>query len=261
MGIMNYFAVRLNIHVILLLFSQYYPTHEVDMHNPKRHRRRRALFLIAAATLLPLLASTAVVAQPGGPGGGYGYAPRGYGMMGGGSYGMMGGYGWQGADLATLSDATRLLARTAKSARVDKARNRVLFTGDRITVAMAAVQPGFPDTTFEVAGRVNPTIVVPAGSIITLTLFNMDYGYQMDHGVVIAPVPPPYPALGMMGMPYTIVGIPVLAPRELQDVRHSLYYESAVTFRAPPLGGYYYLCQYFDHASKGMYGRFIVVQN
>ncbi|HUI72361.1 MAG TPA: multicopper oxidase domain-containing protein [Spirochaetia bacterium] len=34
--------------------------------------------------------------------------------------------------------------------------------------------------------------------------------------------------------------------------------EPAVTFRAGWPGTYYYLCQYDDHASKGMYGKLIV---
>ncbi len=191
-------------------------------------------------------------------GGGYGYGGYGMGgMMGG---GMMGGYGWQGGRQITFPDANQQLLRTTQSAQVDKARNRVVFSGDRIEITMAAVQPDFPDTTFEVAGLVNPTIIVPSGSLITLNFVNMDYGNRMTHGVVITPVPPLYPVLSMMGMPDTLVGIPILPPRQLKDAQKSLYAEGTVTFEAPPQGTYYYLCQYYDHAYKGMYGRFIVTE-
>ncbi len=177
------------------------------------------------------------------------------GMMGG---GMMGGSGWQGGPPISYLDANQLLKQTARQAHVDKDRKEVSFTGQRIDIGVAAVQPGFPDTTFEVAGLVNPTIVVPAGSLITITFVNMDYGQGMAHGLSITPIPPPYPVFSMMGAPDTLAGIPVLPPRQLEDVHRSLYAEGSVTFPAPPPGEYYYLCQYYFHASKGMYGRFIV---
>ena len=217
--------------------------------------------VITAALIIGLALAGSAYAQGRG-GGGYGDYGMGGGMMGGGMMGegLMGGYGWQGARQVDYPSVKHLLAQTAKSTRVDKARNHVSFSGDRIEIAMAAVQPDFPDTTFEVAGLVNPTIVVPAGSLVTLDFVNMDYGNRMSHGVVITPVPPLYPVLSMMGMPYTLAGIPILPPRQLKDVDKSLYAEGSVTFEAPPPGTYYYLCQYYDHAYKGMYGRFIVTQ-
>jgi hypothetical protein len=36
----------------------------------------------------------------------------------------------------------------------------------------------------------------------------------MDHGIVITSNEPPYPVLGMMGMPDSFTGIPVLSPRD-----------------------------------------------
>ncbi len=181
--------------------------------------------------------------------------------MAGGLGGMMGNYNQynqrEGRQISFV-DAMQLLKQTADSAHIDKAKNQATFTGDRIEIAMAAVQPDFPDTTFEVAGLVNPTIIVPAGSTITINFINMDYGSGMNHGVVITPDAPPYPVLSMMGMSNYFVGIPVLPPRQSEDAQKSLYPESSVTFQAPSSGTYYYLCQYYDHASKGMYGRFIV---
>lgn len=204
--------------------------------------------------IISLAAAGSAFAQRGNYGyGGYGMG----GMMGG----MMEGYGRQGFNQINFQQAKQLLTQTARSARADKANNRVVFTGNHPVISMAAVQPGFPDTTFEVAGLVDPTIVVPTGSQITLNFINMDYGLRMNHGVVITPVPPLYPVLSMMGMPDTLVGIPILPPRQLKNTQTSLYAQRSISFEAPPPGTYYYLCQYYDHASKGMYGRFIVTSN
>ena len=225
----------------------------------RRYRPSRMASMLTLALLLALPASIAM-AQPNMPYGGHGYDQRGYGMMGGGMMGggMMGGYGWQGGPPISYLDASQMLQHTVREAQVDKDKNQVTFTGQRIDIAIAAVQPGFPDTSFEVAGLVNPTIVIPAGSLVSITFINMDYGEGMAHGLSITPIPPPYPVFSMMGAPQTLAGIPVLAPRQLQDVHRSLYAEGSVTFPAPPPGEYYYLCQYYNHASKGMYGRFLV---
>ncbi|MGO8693551.1 MAG: hypothetical protein ACLQMF_07730 [Rectinemataceae bacterium] len=164
-----------------------------------------------------------------------------------------------GGQQLTIHEATQLLEQSAATAHADKAKNEVDFTGSHILLAMAAVQPGFPDTTFEVAGLVDPTIVVPSGSLITLTLINMDYGQDMEHGVAITPIGSPCPILGMMGMPDCFAGVPILPPRDRNNVDDARYPEGSITFQAPAAGVYYYLCQYYDHASKGMYGKFVVV--
>jgi rusticyanin len=222
----------------------------------------KRLWMIAA--VLSALALGSASAQMMGPGGGYagpgGYGGYGgYGGMMGGGYGRMGPYPWQGDHQLTLSETMHLIEQGTAAAHVEKAKKEVVFTGSRISLVMAAVQPGFPDTTFEVAGLVNPTIVVPSGSLITLTLVNMDYGTDMDHGVVITPIGPPYPVMGMMGMPYSLTGVSVLAPRDLKNADEARFPEASVTFRAGEAGTYYYLCQYYDHASKGMYGKLVVV--
>jgi len=221
------------------------------------NKRARSVTVTVAVLVLGLGAAAGASAQMA-YGGGYGMMGRGYGR----GYGTMGGHGgFQGATQVSYEDAMRLLDETRRAVRVDKAKNEVFFSGKRISIAMAAVDPGFEDTTFEVAGLVNPTIVVPAGSEITLTFVNMDYGADMPHGVVITPVQPPYPPLTMMGMPYSLAGVPILAPRSAKDVKSATYAESSTSFPAPQPGSYYYLCQYYDHASKGMYGRFVVVND
>lgn len=228
-------------------------------------------FLVAkVAALLAALAfvGATAAAQGRGPGGGYGPGPaggygRGYGMMGGG-YGPGPGYGPSGGAFEgrrselTYAQAMRLLEPSSPPPRIDHARKRVVFSGSRVLISMAAVQPNHPDTTFEVAGLVDPTIVVPAGSTVTLSLVNMDYGSGMNHGVEITPVTPPYPVLGMMGLPDAVAILPILAPRSAHELRASRFAAAEATFQAPPPGVYYYICQYYDHAAKGMYGKLIV---
>ncbi len=163
-----------------------------------------------------------------------------------------------GIHFISYTNAAQILAQTAQIARKNVEKNEVIFSGQNITIAMAAVEPHFPDTTFEVTGLINPTIVVPAGAHIKLILINMDYGSQMDHGVEITNVAPPYPPFSMMGAPNTFVGIRILPPRQSENIHASLYAESSTIFTTPPVGTYYYLCQYGDHAHRGMYGRFVV---
>jgi len=232
------------------------------------HREnRRAAFSAAAIMFIGSLFVDGVSAQNALRGYSFGRGSD-YGMMGGGNgasdqpgYGMMGaGRAWQATTEINLNNAEELLAATTKSAEVQKSGNIVVFHGDKIAITMVAVQPRYPDTTFEVAGLVNPTLVVPAGSKVTLTLINMDYGPRMNHGVVITEDRPPYPIFGMMGIPDAYIGIQVLSPRNSANEQSALYPTASVSFTAPEPGTYYYLCQYYDHASRNMYGRFIVAE-
>lgn len=150
------------------------------------------------------------------------------------------------------------LAIVATLARIDTSQNRVVFCGHRVLLAIAAVQPNFTNTIFEVAGLVDPTIVIPVGVTVTLDLVNMDYGQDMEHGVVLSTVAPPYPVLGMMRMVDSFAEVGILSPRIAENPRSSAYEEGSVTFQEPAPGVYYYVCQYYDHASKGMFGRLIV---
>ena len=63
----------------------------------------------------------------------------------------------------------------------------VVFSGHHITIPVVAVGPGAPDTTFEVHGRVKPTLVVPAGARLRFELANNDTGTKKmkitDNGV------------------------------------------------------------------------------
>lgn len=228
---------------------------------------RRTTTLTITALLTGALVLGLALAQGGmggaprsGYGGSGGYGP-GPGMMGGyGSggygYGMMGGYGATRGQALTYDAANAMITASAKGATIDATANTVSYTGSDITLDVIAVQPDKPDTTFEIAGLVDPTVHVPRGATITLNLVNMDYGNDMAHGIIITRLPPPYPYMGTM-MAAT-GGIPPLYPRSSQDLQTASYAAGTAHFRATTPGTYYYLCQVPGHAQKGMYGQIIV---
>lgn len=215
----------------------------------------KAWFGAAMALLaLPLLLS--VLAQPGLMGGAPGH-DGGWAGRGGSGYGVGGMMG--GAVVPATEDwrAARAAAeRSTEGAVVDEARNTVAFSGSRVHIRMAAVQPGKPDTTFEVAGLVDPTLEVPRGSVVQIDLVNMDFGPDMAHGVVVTRAAPPY---GVVPVPMMAPGgVPPLAPRSSDALETARYATGSATFRADRTGTYYYLCQVPGHAQQGMYGKLVV---
>lgn len=187
----------------------------------------------------------------------------GQGMMGGGP-GMMGATandrpvasGWGGA-VWSYAQVKRYLATSETEGVVDG--RTVRFKGSDITIDMVAVQPDHPDGTFEVHGVTNPTLVVPTGATVHLNLVNMDYGSDMEHGVVVSPVAPPYGAYAMM---QTGPGLARIAPpipwRSAEDPGKADYAEAGTTFIARRPGVYWYVCQTPGHAAKGMFGKLLV---
>ena len=137
----------------------------------------------------------------------------------------------------------------------------VTFRGRKANIVMIAVQPGFPDQTFEIHGRVDPQIVVHAGAAIRLTLVNMDYGPGMIHGVVIAKLSPPFPEMVSVPPGARLVELPLEMPRTSKSLKRSGYHVERATFMAPMTPGTYaYFCQMPGHAHGGMAGRFVVVR-
>lgn len=215
--------------------------------------RRGRFGILAGALLAAALVVNLALAQRGMGGYGNGYGPGAYGP------GMMGiGVGVRGSQVLDWSGAQATIEAGAAGASVDAASNTVSFTGANVTLDVIAVQPGEPDTTFEIAGLVDPTVKVPRGALVTLRLVNMDYGADMPHGVVITRLPPPYTVMPMLMMGGMGPGIPPLVARSADDLRSARYAAAAVRFRAAVRGTYYYLCQVPGHARDGMYGKLIV---
>lgn len=224
--------------------------------------------LLAAALLLG--ASLAQRGMGGGAYGGYGMGPgmmggygpgQGYGYGGGYGPGMMGqGYGGYGGQELDWNAADAVIRESGQGATVDTATNTVSYQGTHVTIDVIAVQPGKPDTTFEVAGLADPTVKVPLGATVTLDLVNMDYGSDMPHGLVLTRLPPPYPytPMPLMMSGGLFSGIPPLAARTDEDLQSARYASASMQFRADAPGTYYYVCQVPGHAQHGMYGKLVI---
>lgn len=135
----------------------------------------------------------------------------------------------------------------------------VSFSGQALTLRIVANAPHHPDMSFEAGGLTNPTVSVAQGSLVTLTLLNMDYGPGMVHGILITTRGPPYPPSPVLHGAQTIARIPALAPRSRRRLSLARYAEASVRFMARTPGMYYYVCPTPGHAEGfHMYGRFIV---
>lgn len=191
-----------------------------------------------------------------GPGmmGGYGMGP---GMMGGFSNGPGGG-GW-GRESMTYDQVQAFIRDGDRQGRVDIKTNTVTFDAPDVTIDMIAVQPGHDDQTFEVRGLTNPTLIVPAKAVVHLNLVNMDFGANMEHGLILTPEPPPYPYMAMMATGPGLARImPLLPWRSKKTLKQATYAKLSTTFVADEVGTYWYVCPTPQHAEEGMFGKFIV---
>lgn len=191
------------------------------------------------------------------------------------SPGMMGGYGmgpgmmgafangpvnsdWGGGSL-TYDQVQNFIRDGSREGKVDTKTNTIVFDTPEITIDMIAVQPGHEDQSFEVRGLTNPTLIVPVKAIIHLNLVNMDFGADMEHGLILTAEPPPYPYMAMMATgPGLAQVMPLLPWRSKKTLKHATYAQLSTTFVARETGIYWYVCPTPKHAQEGMYGKFVV---
>jgi hypothetical protein len=83
----------------------------------------------------------------------------------------------------SASESVALGNETPMGAVVDRSANRITFNTSPVDMAVVASPAGNPDETFRTAGLVNPTIVVPRGARIAITLVNADP--DTAHGLVV----------------------------------------------------------------------------
>ena len=221
-------------------------------------KRLGAGLALSLAVVMPMSA----LAQAGMYGGGAGYGGgmrEGYGMMGGGSRNdrpVSEGWGGRMWDYAKVR---QYLKASSEYGRADPVARTVRFSGHEVIIDMTAVQPGHDDGTFEVHDIANPTLVVPQGAVVHLNLVNMDYGKDMEHGVIITPAGPPYAYMSMMQTGPGFAGVmPLLPWRNADELTKADYAALGTTFVARRPGTYWYVCPTPGHAKKGMYGKFIV---
>jgi rusticyanin len=181
------------------------------------------------------------------------------GMMGGGMMGSDPGKAMGSAMVNApgpripAAQAESLGAAAPAGATVDRAANRVVFTTKTVQFAVLGSPPTGRDMTFQIAGLADPTVVVPAGSTVTVRFINADH--DEAHGWLLTPARPPFPYMAMMGAP---VAFPGAVARPLGDPNAAGMPEESITFRASAGGQYTYLCPVPGHAQQGMFGTFQV---
>lgn len=118
---------------------------------------------------------------------------------------------------------------------------------------------------FVIYGLINPTLIIPEGAIIHVTVINLDAGDC--HNFVITTISPPYSYNVMMGgnmmnnmmmnkNRYFISMMPLL-PHANYSAGEAYEYSYTTSISSP--GTYWYVCTYPGHAEMGMYGKILVV--
>jgi rusticyanin len=151
------------------------------------------------------------------------------------------------------SQASQLGSQVPAGASINRAANTITFTASSIHLTVVASPTGGPDETFRIAGMVNPTLTVPAGSHVSIQVVNADP--DTAHGLVITasnprsswmPMMTAAPAFG--GSALWFLGNPTAAGM----------HAGTLSFTASTAGTYHYLCPVPGHAQKGMTGTLIV---
>ena len=153
----------------------------------------------------------------------------------------------------SAAEAAALGDQTPTGATVDRAANRITFTGQTVHFTVLASPTGQPDLTFRIAGLVNPTIVVATGADVTIDVVNADP--DTAHGLVITGVHAPFGAMPMMTAPPAFPGAALWF---LGNPTAAGLHQAALNFTADQPGTYSYLCAVPTHAQRGMVGGFVV---
>lgn len=152
----------------------------------------------------------------------------------------------------TAAEGSRLGDQVPAGATVDRAASRLTFTTSNVHFAVVA-SPTMPAENFRIAGMTNPTIVVPAGSKVTIEFINADE--DMAHGLVVTASGA---ASSRMPMMTAAPAFPGAALWFLGDSTSAGMHEGTISFTATTPGNYQYLCPIPDHAQEGMVGNLTV---
>lgn len=154
------------------------------------------------------------------------------------------------------AEATRLGKTVPAGALADTRSHRLIFSTTKVSFTVLA-SPSMPQEDFEIAGMVNPTVVVPQGARVTIQFINADA--DMAHGLVItANAAAATEAMPMMTAPPAFAGAALWF---LGDATSAGMHTGALSFTASTAGTYAYLCPVPGHAREGMVGSFVVQSN
>ncbi len=148
--------------------------------------------------------------------------------------------------------------------------------GDRARNLTGTDLPSYSsDDVFVIYGMINPTLVVPDGSVVHVLVVNLDE--DAYHDFVMTTLSPPYPYMAMHGMMTARGGpggwgmmggagsaygsfmymMPLLYPADYLD-GWAPFYSYTVTLNGG--ANLWYLCTYPGHAQSGMYGQALVTK-
>ncbi len=174
----------------------------------------------------------------------------------------------QGETLS-VSQAVQMIGNVPQYANVISSNDTIVFKGSDIKLVVIAAgheelsnitsnaSPGYAtDDIFVIYGLVDPTLVVPHGATLEITVVNLDEG--MYHNFVFASSGPPYSYMAMQGMMYGQAGIWTMMPFLPPATGNGIVHEYSYAITVPASASLWYLCTYPGHAQNGMYGRMLV---
>jgi rusticyanin len=153
----------------------------------------------------------------------------------------------------SASEATTLANQVPAGASVDRAANRIIFAGRGVNFTVVASPAGAPDETFQIAGLVNPTVVVPRGAHVAIQVVNADP--DTGHGLVITASGT---ASSWMPMRTARPAFPGAAVWFLGNPTLAGMHSSTLSFTVGAPDTYQYICPVPGHAQKGMVGTLMV---
>ncbi|MHB1510057.1 MAG: cupredoxin domain-containing protein [Acidimicrobiales bacterium] len=153
----------------------------------------------------------------------------------------------------SATQASQLGSQTPAGGSISRAANRITFTSSSVHLAVEASPAGGPDETFRIAGMVNPTIVVPQGSGVTMEVVNADP--DTAHGLVVTASGASSSWMPMMTTGPAFTGSALWF---LGNPTSAGMHAATLSFTANTAGTYQYLCAVPGHAQKGMVGIFQV---
>lgn len=139
------------------------------------------------------------------------------------------------------------LASIETSRPVAESNGSLIFGGDsvEILVLMGPMAEGQSMYSFVIDNLTNPTLVIPRGAQVTMTVVNVDT--DAYHALTLTSVAPPYSYNLMPMMMSSLASTHDLPPSSSSGLASQ---QISFTFT----GNMYYLCPVPGHAQAGMYG-------
>jgi len=169
------------------------------------------------------------------------------------------GYGYHNNNFTVIDKKAldKMYIAPKKGVKIDKINNSIEFYGKNVSIPIVASPGNTADMySFGVYGLINPTLIVYKDAKVTMHLANEDD--DMYHNIAVVDNPPPYPYMSMM-YNVQVFGSSYIPP--LPKSKEGKYFEMSNSFTVSQTGTFYFICQVMGHAYKGMYGKFVVIDN